>query len=429
MPILPPWSLARRRAAATVICLGAAAACRPLGDTPARAADLPAEAPAPDAPAATYDAFGFALLGRLAADAPGRNAVISPASAGLALAMALEGAAGDTHDSLAATLGLRGGDAGAVAAQNGALLRALRDAPEVSLAVANAMWGRADVRFDPAFLSRVRGGYGAEVAALDLSTPAALARINAWASAATRGKVPQLLAEPAAPDVALVLTNAVYFKGRWASAFAPEQTAERTFHLADGTTRARSMMAQEGDFGYAVGEGFRLARLPYRGGQFSLYVLLPDSGQSLATLTDRLTAARFRAAVAAAAPRPLALVLPRFTLACAADLRLPVAALGAGNAFDPDRADFRRLLAPSHAGMRRVWLSRALQRSVIEVNEEGTEAAAATAVETSVDSAVAVPPVPFTVDHPFVFAIRHDPTGALLFVGRVTDPAGDCGSQ
>jgi serpin B len=223
----------------------------------------------------------------------------------------------------------------------------------------------------------------------------------------------------------MVLTNAVYFRGRWATEFAPGRTKAGPFHRADGATRAHPMMAQEGEFGYAAGDGFRLARLPYQGGQVSMYVVLPDSGQAVAAILAQLTGPEFRAFATAAEARPLAVVLPRFTLECGADLARPVAALGAAIAFDRERAEFRRLLAPARGEPRRAWLDGVVQRTFVEVNEEGTEAAAVTAVEVGVDSAPPRPE-PFVVDRPFVFAIRHDPSGALLFLGQVTDPAGAC---
>lgn len=387
--------------------------------TDRRASTEPTGAPAP------YDDFAFALLGRLTAAAPGRNAFVSPASAGLAFSMALEGADGVTRDSLAVMLGVAGLESGEVTRRNAKLLGEIRNARDVTLTVANALWGRADVRFAPAFLQRVRDDYGAEVTALDLAAPAAVARINAWTRTATHGKIPEILAGALSDSTVLVLTNAVYFKGQWTTAFAPTATAPRPFHLPNGSVAPRPLMRQTGDFGYAAGEGFHLVRLPYRGRRLAMYVVLPDSGRTLPDLMARLTAARFRAAVASTAAQPVAVALPRFTLHCTANLGPPVASLGAAAAFDPARANFGPMFVPGGAP-EHVWIERAVQRTFISVNEEGTEAAAVTALDTRADS-VPPPPVPFVVDRPFLFAIRDDRTGTLLFIGQVTDPAGACG--
>jgi serpin B len=435
MPISPfPPHTRRGIRPIALLSIASATACVTPAATRAHIAQPAAESPAraePRAPAASYDSFGFALLARLAAASPERNVVISPAGAGIALAMALEGAAGDTRDSLAAVLGF-GDDPGEVTRQNAALLGALRDTSDVTLTVANALWGRTEVPFDPAFMSRVREGYGAEVAALDLSSQSAVERINAWASANTRGMITGIISRPLPREAALLLTNAIYFKGRWDVAFEPEATTPHPFRREDGTSVTQPMMARRGDFGYYAGDGFRLARLPYRGGELSMYIVLPDSNQKLDTIDTRLGAEQFRAAVAAASTttRDLVLLLPRFKLECTASLTKPIEALGAANAFDPNRADFTRLIVPRGDEPRRTWLGNALQRSFIEVNEEGTEAAAVTGVVVMTVTGISSSrPEQFTVDRPFLFAIRHDPTGALLFVGQIADPSGECGSR
>ncbi len=412
--------------------LSAGFACGRSGDARVLARDArsatrptakPSTAPAP------FDELAFALLRQLTLAAPERGAVVSPLSAGLALSVALEGAAGSTRDSLAAVLAAADDAPGDGARRNAALIASMKRTQDVTLTFASALWTREGVSFSPDFLRSVREGYGVEVAALDLAAPAAVDRINAWAHAATAGRVPTILsATPPSDEVALI-TSAVYFKGRWASAFDATVTASRPFHLPGGSVVPRPLMEKRGDIGHARGESFGVVRLPYRGGRFAMYVVVPDSGRSPAEVLARLTAEHFRRVVASLELRPVALALPRFTLACAADLAPAVASLGAANAFDRARADFGRMLAPGGAA-RRVWIGRAVQRSFVEVTEEGTEAAAVTAVEAWSDSAgTPSPPLPFVVDRPFLFALRDDRTGTLLFVGQVSDPAGQCGGN
>ncbi|HEU4631447.1 MAG TPA: serpin family protein, partial [Gemmatimonadaceae bacterium] len=171
---------------------------------------------------------------------------------------------------------------------------------------------------------------------------------------------------------------------------------------------------------------------PYRGERIAMYVVLPDTGApsgALGAAPPELTPEHFRLAAAALERRPVALQLPRFTVDCTADLVAPLSALGAVAAFDPDRADFRPLFAPG-AAPRRAWISRVVQRTYVQVNEEGTKAAAVTAIDIATDtSAAPPPPTPFVVDRAFVFAIRDDGTGALLFLGRVADPDRACGGE
>lgn len=367
------------------------------------------------APAATYDAFGFALLDRVAAPAGDRNVIISPVSAGLALSLVLEGATGATRDSLAAMLGVTSSPADA-ATRNAALIDALRRAPRVTLTVANALWARKDIALDTGFVRRAGAGYGAEATSLDLSSPQGVERVNAWVKAATSGKVPVILAQPLDPRTALVVTNAVYFKGTWESSFDRGRTADAPFHRTDGSAVPRPLMHHEGTFDYAATRGMRALRLPYRGGEVSMYVILADSGRAF-------RGADFGALAAAMRPAEVAVALPRTTLDCTTDLVAPLSALGAARAFDRERAELRGLLAPASAGAN-VWVSSAVQRVFVAVDEEGTVAAAATAVAVADDTSSG--PVQFTVDRPYRFVLRHDPTGAILFAGRIADPGAGC---
>jgi len=261
---------------------------------------------------------------------------------------------------------------------------------------------------------------------MDLTTPGAAAAMNAWVARATAGKIKEITSDPFPVGTALVLANAVYFKGDWRSAFRTAATASRPFHLVNGGVAPRALMQQTGDFQYAAGGGLRLLRLPYRGERLAMYVVLPDSGRSLDDVTTHLDGNRFRETLTSAVSRQVALTLPRMNLSCSEDLGATVASLGAHDAFDRDRASFGRMLATSTSarGTRHVWIDRITQRATVDVNEQGTVAAAATAVEVDVDSAVT--PIPFVVDRPFLFLIRDDATGSLLFVGRVNDPAGAC---
>lgn len=226
---------------------------------------------------ATYDAFGFALFRRVVARDSG-NVLLSPASAGLALAMTATGARGPTLAEMSQALGLDRAPPETVAARNQGLLTSLRDQHDVELTIANALWGQRSVPFAPAFLDRTRRAFDAQISVVDFTAPAAVAAINDWVRSSTKGKIPTILDGRPDPSTVLILTNAVYFKGKWKDRFDSAQTRPRPFRKRDGTVVQRPMMTRVGDYGTFKGEHWRGLRLPYRGDRFSMYVLLPDSG-------------------------------------------------------------------------------------------------------------------------------------------------------
>ena len=364
-----------------------------------------------------YATFGFTLFRQIADAKPNDNVIVSPLSAGLALGMLGNGATAGTRAGIEQMLAE--GPLDALNPANAALAAALRT-DDVELAVANSLWARQGVPFLPAFLQQNRQFYGAEIESLNLSTPQAARRINDWASRSTRGRITEMVDGPLEPQVILYLMNAVYFKGRWQDEFRPQATRPGTFHAPGGDVQ-RPMMSRTGSYGYVDGEGFQALRLPYRGNRFAMYVLLPDSGQSLADLRGRLSATAWRGWMGTFRPREVHVTMPKYRMSLESPLNTPLKALGMAEAFDPARASFRAMLTPEFFQGQNAYVSEAKQKVFIEVNEEGTEAAAVTGVEVRATSAPP-PPQEFTVDRPFVVAIRDDQTGALLFVGQVTDP-------
>jgi serine protease inhibitor len=290
----------------------------------------------------------------------------------------------------------------------------------VELAVANSLWARQGEPFLPSFMERNQQFYRAEVATLDFASPDAARRINEWASRSTHGRITRMVEPPLDGDLIMYLMNAVYFKGRWQDEFRPQATRLRTFHAPGGDVQ-RPMMSRTGSYGWMQGEGFQAVRLPYRGGRFSMYVLLPDSGQSLAQLRGRLSAEAWRGWMTRFAPRDVMLTMPRYRLNLESRLNQPLTAMGMAEAFDPNAARFGAMLGVEYLARQNAYVGEAKQKVFIEVNEEGTEAAAVTGVEMRATS-MPPPPLAFTVDRPFVIAIRDDQTGVLLFVGQVTDP-------
>ncbi|HWL40284.1 MAG TPA: serpin family protein [Gemmatimonadaceae bacterium] len=366
------------------------------------------------------NAFGFALYDHVVAGAVDSNVFLSPSSAALALALATEGAGGSTRAALARTLGSEALSPEEFTKRNAALVRSLASAEQVTLVVANAFWGDADVPFDKSFAARLAGDYRATVETVDLQAPDFPARANAWVSRQTAGKIPTLVDAPLGGDATLYLANAVYFKGKWTDAFEPRRTAPAPFLLPDCKSRPQPFMRREGTYAYFADSAFRIARLPYRGNRLAMYVILPAKRVEPITVR-RPTETWFSGAVRRLTPTELAVALPRFVLRYAAPLNGPLSAMGAAPAFGPG-ADFTRAISAATPKSRRVYISEVAQQTYVEVNEEGTEAAAATSVALS-DSGGAPPPLPFVVDHPFVVVIRDDKTGALLFLGQITNPA------
>jgi serine protease inhibitor len=364
-----------------------------------------------------YATFGLTLFRQLGDAKPNENVIVSPLSAGLAVSMLGNGATGTTRAGIEQALAE--GPLDALNPANAALAAALRT-DDVELAVANSLWAREGVPFLPAFLQQNRQFYGAEIQSLNLSTPEAARRINDWASRSTRGRITEMVDGPLDPSVILYLMNAVYFKGRWADEFRPQATRPGTFHAPGGDVQ-RPMMSRTGRYGYLRGEGFQALRLPYRGDRFAMYVLLPDSGRSLADLRGGLSATAWRGWMGTFAPREVHVTLPKYRLSLESRLNTPLEALGMADAFDPGRARFGAMLPAEFLQRQNAYVSEAKQKVFIEVNEEGTEAAAVTGIEVRTTSAPA-PPMQFRVDRPFVVAIRDDQTGALLFVGQVNDP-------
>lgn len=374
----------------------------------------------PDLPLAARNAdFGFSLVRELAGR-PGENVFVSPHSIATALAMVYMGAGGETREAMAAALRLRGLEPADVAEGHRALREALERPREgVQLRIGNALW--ADERFEPhvrpQFVDTVRDAFAGEVHVRDFASPDTLGAINAWAEDRTEGMIPRIV-EGIEPELVMFLLNAVYFKGRWQAPFDPNATREADFHRADGGTVRVPMMSTEGNFSTGRGDGVRVLRLPYGAGDAAMYVLLPDEGLSPRAVMERLSVASWSALRDNLTEvRGLVVQLPRFRIDYGTErLNDELAALGMGIAFDGQRADLRGI---GEVPGQNLYLSFVDHHAVVEVNEEGTEAAAVTIVGVGTTS---VPPT-FRADRPFVFLIEDAASGTLLFAGIAEDPA------
>jgi serpin B len=338
----------------------------------------------------------------------------------LALAMTYNGSAGTTRQAMSQTLELEGMSLEEVNSAFAALKSALApNDPKVQLKIANSLWARRELTLNPAFVARNEKNFGAEIANLDFSDPAATNTINSWVTKNTEGKI-QKIVEQIKDDDVLFLINAIYFKGQWQFEFKKENTKPDAFRVPTGGEKQVSMMSQSGQFYYYRGKDFQSVALPYGTGRVSMYIFLPDEQAGLAQFEQSLTPEHWDTWMKSFSFAPGDLMLPRFKVEWEAELNKTLIVLGMAEAFDPDHANFSLIPRNSRAGM---FISEVKHKSLCEVNEEGTVAAAVTAVGMSTTS-YHKPPEKFVmkVDHPFFFVIRDNATGLLLFMGSVTNP-------
>jgi len=387
---------------------------------------LPAAAPifaagAPFVPAAAGNAFGLDLYDQLRAD--GENLFFSPASIAYALAMTGLGARGVTAAEMDDVLHLPADD-DAVAAGFGKLMGDVaRDDGAVTVRLANRLYGQRGTPFSPAFLALLERHFGAALEQVDYRHDAEAARalINGWVEERTAQKIRDLLGPGMLKkDTRLTLVNAVYFLGAWARPFPKESTAEAPFHREQGGDVTVPFMCMTGRVGYLEQDDVQVVSLPYSGNALEMVVILPAAGTPLPTIESRLDADRLATWLAAPMPAKVAVTLPRLHLETSFELADALAKLGMPTAFT-DRADFSGMTTDATP----LCISKVLHKAYLDVDEEGTEAAAATAVVMAeVTSATRPePPKEFRADRPFILAIRHKASGAILFLGRVADPA------
>jgi serine protease inhibitor len=357
------------------------------------------------------NAFTFGLFRRATAGiSSDSNVILSPFSASMALGMALNGAQGETFDAMRQTLGF--GSATLPEMDQGyhdltTLLLGLDQATQMD--IANSIWIRQGFPVKSSFTDMGRTHFDAEVQSLDFASAAALPTINGWVKAKTNGRIPSLLDRIDDNEV-LFLVNAVYFKGRWRLQFDPAKTQDEPFHGADGQDRSVPMMHLTGaPIRMDATPSYQAADLLYGNGAFTMTIVLPAEGTTPAQVLATLGPAEWRALTEGFAEHEVPLSLPKFTLDYERSLKPDLDALGMGVAFDPNRADFGEIADDQ------LYITRVEQKVFVQINEEGTEAAAATSVGTGLTSV----PVPMVVNRPFLLVIRERFSGTILFIGQV----------
>jgi serpin B len=387
-----------------------------------RAAATPAEAAAA---VASVNALGTDLYRRLASADPTGNLVFSPSSIATALAMTRVGAKGATAAEMDHVLHVT--DPAALPQSMNALDQVLASRSgsfpfgdstvEITVSTANSLWGQRGLAFEPTFLQTLASSYGAGVRTVDYrqAPEPARAAINAWVAQQTKDKITDLLAAGTIDSsTRLTLVNAIYLKAPWQFPFAKELTAPGSFTDASGRTDTTAMMHLGESLPYASGKGWQAVGLPFIGGGLEMDIIVPDAG-TLAAFEKALDADTLTEVTTALAARPVILTVPKWKSTTSVSLTEALQALGMPTAFT-DAADFSGMTTAEQ-----FLISDVVHQATMTVDEDGTEAAAATAVVMAGTSAP-TSPVTLTVDRPFLLVLRDTQTGAVIFLGRVAHP-------
>jgi serpin B len=380
---------------------------------------LSGEQPSGERPAVgAVNGLAVKLYGKLAK--PGENICFSPYSVSVAFAMTYAGAAGETAAEFEGAFGFGEG----IHRSNALLTRNILSAPEdaAKLVVANSIWPQSGYKLLEPFTRTLGEFYDSQVTPQDYKNGAEAARntINRWAEERTNGRIRDLLASgTVGADTRMVLVNALYFRASWLSAFSKGATEEAEFYADSGDVSTAQMMKNAGVYAYMENESFQAVKIPYSRGAFSMTLILPRERDGIGAVEENLGSVLDAVSAGGFGRGAVELYVPRFKVESEFGLNEAVASLGAGRAFIPGAADFSMM-----NGRDDLFISAAVHRAFIEVDEDGTEAAASTAVAVSRTSAMLneSEPVIFRADHPFIFTVQDEVSGAVIFIGRVARP-------
>lgn len=362
--------------------------------------------------------FGLEIFQKIATESNADNTMVSPLSISVALAMAYNGADGDTKTEMEQTLKVYGLTTDQINATYQFLLSALKSLDkDVVLEIANAIFYRQGFPIKPGFIETNHNVYDAEITGLDFSSPSAVKTINDWVSDKTREKIPSIINQLNPFDV-MVLLNAVYFNGIWQTKFDEKGTHELAFHKNSGTINV-PMMNKEDKVDYISNNLFSAVRLPYGTGQYNMVVFLPNSGKNSQDVIDSFSSTEWEKWMDDFdLTDHVVITMPRFKYSFEISLKNVLAKMGMVKAFKDSEANFSKI------SDQQIYISEVKHKSYIDVNENGTEAAAVTSITFTTTS---IGPgetqkIYFTVDKPFIYAITEKDTKAILFIGEVTNP-------
>jgi serpin B len=363
------------------------------------------------------DDFGLDLFKSVSATAAqDENIFISPLSVSMALGMTMNGADSSTYTAMQQTLGFEALSEEEINEAYKSLIALLMQAdPKVIFEIANSIWYREQFTINPLFIETNRSYFDATIMPKNFDDPATVTAINNWVSDKTHGKITEII-DSIDPTTLMFLINAIYFKGMWQYEFEKDKTADAPFYLIDDQTSTCRLMQVEGDFYYYADETIQIIDLPYGYGNFSMTVFLPRATENLDQFITGLDPVTWQRYIDQLDTAGVLLELPKFELEYKIVLNTILTQLGMGIAFDPDRADFSRIVDNVP-----LFISKVLHKTFVKVDEEGTEAAAVTVVEIGITS-VGPHVTHMRVDHPFMFVLRERQSGTILFMGKILNP-------
>jgi len=366
------------------------------------------------------NSFGLKLFKMVnQSEASGENIFISPLSVAMALGMTYNGANGSTQEAMQQTLELSGLTLEEVNESYRHLIDLLTQLdPKVQFDIANSIWYREDFQQPEAeFLTNCNDYFDALVTRLNFTDPNAAAIINAWVDENTKGKIKEIVRPPIDPLTVMFLINAIYFKGTWTYQFDEDLTRDDMFFLPDGSETSCNMMAQKALHMYYSNNRFQAIDMLYGQGSFTMTIFLPYWEIDLDAFIATMEPDSLQHWISHFYSDTVDVYLPRFTLEYELSLNDALTALGMGIAFTPYAADFTKMYQDAD-----IYISAVKHKTFVKVNEEGTEAAAVTSVEMGATSVDPIMPITFRADHPFVFMIRENESGTILFIGKIVDP-------
>jgi serine protease inhibitor len=362
--------------------------------------------------------MGLSLFKQIYNTSKDRNVVVSPSSAYMALAMVTGGAEGNTEKQLLKFLGDKGSIDNLNQEVGEIRFKSKSNSEKVTLETANAIFVNKTAPVLSSFIGETKKLFDAEISSENFADKNTIGKINNWCSLHTHDKINSIITNLDPSDL-MVLINALYFKGKWNSPFEVSATEPSPFTLLNGSTKTVSMMHQVDHYSYMTGSGFSSVTLPYVGHDLAMLVFLPDKGTTLDSFISSLSLKNWQSWMGSYTNNKVNLGLPKFKTEYSRELNSDLKNLGVQDAFSSN-ANFSKMFPPAT----KAFISLVIQKTYIDVKEEGTEAAAVTAVNMSMGMAVDPTPVKtFTVDHPFVFAIVNRKTGQLLFIGSMVNPS------
>jgi len=364
--------------------------------------------------------FGLNLFRQIAAAQPDSNIFISPLSTSMALGMTLNGAAGGTYEDMKNTLALNGLSEDEINAAYRSLIDLLLNLDEnVIFQIANSIWCEQNFQPEQSFLDISQQYFDAETASLNFSSPEAVSIINSWVSDKTNGMIEEIL-DYIPANVVMYLINAIYFKGSWQYEFNPDNTETAQFITSGGRPAECRMMKIAGLFKYYQDDQVQVVELPYGSRKFCMTILLPAVSVDINSFTADLNKSRWQHYLNSLKSDSGQVKLPKFKVEYKLKMNNVLTAMGMGSAFDPARADFTRIT--SGGG---IWINRVLHKTFIQVDEEGTEASAATVVEMIKLSGDGPDYFYMHADRPFIYIIRERNSDTILFLGKMMKPEWD----